>query len=314
MKTDVLKHIYGPVFSRRLGRSLGVDLVPFKTCTYDCIYCQLGRTTNKTIDLKEYVNTNEVLLELEQLLSTRSDISYISLAGSGEPTLHSQIGKLIERITDITDIPVAVLTNGSLLWMDEVKEALIKADLILPSLDAGDENSFRYVNRPHKGIPFTAMVDGIAEFTHCFQGDVALEVLLLDGVTGIQSEVKKIDALARRIQPARIQLNTASRPPVEEFAFRMSHDQLKKLSKFFSGNVEVILDNEENDLQASSERDVTQEEIISLLKRRPCTLNGISSGLNLHSLEVLKKLEEMDKRGLVNSVRRDGATYFEFSN
>ncbi|MCF7809556.1 radical SAM protein [bacterium] len=314
MTPDKLKHIYGPVFSRRLGHSLGIDLVPFKTCTYDCIYCQLGRTTNKTIELKEYVNVDDVFNELKHLLSTRSDIDYISLAGSGEPTLNNQVGKLIDKILEITDIPIAVLTNGSLLWMDEVKQALMKTDLVLPSLDAGAESLFKYVNRPHKGISFKSMVDGIVDFSHSFPGEVRLEVLLLDGVTGIQSEVKKIDVIAKRIQPSLIQLNTASRPPVEKFALRMSNDQLHELSRYFTDSVEVISDNEETVLPASSDRVVTQDEILALLQRRPCTLQGISSGLNFHKLEILKLLEQMDHQGLVKVVRKDGSTFYEFSN
>ena len=135
---DKFKHVYGPVASRRLGQSLGIDLIPHKTCSYDCIYCQLGRTTNKTIARREYVQAIDVLEELREKLSSGVPCDYISLAGCGEPTLHSSIGEIIDNIKKMTNIPVAVLTNGSLLYLSEVQEALMKSDLVIPSLDAGD--------------------------------------------------------------------------------------------------------------------------------------------------------------------------------
>ncbi len=149
MSSNDFKYLYGPVPSRRLGRSLGIDLVPFKTCTYDCIYCQLGRTTNKTMERRPYVPVKDILSELKIKLAIGGSPDYISIAGSGEPTLHSDIGELIGKIKEITKIPVAVLTNGSLLYLPEVRAALMQADLVIPSLDAGDEELFHYVNRPH---------------------------------------------------------------------------------------------------------------------------------------------------------------------
>ena len=147
--------VYGPVQSRRLGRSLGIDLVPPKTCTYDWIYCQLGRTTNKTIQREEWTPLRNVLKELEAHLPSEPD--WITIAGSGEPTLHSGIGSLIKAAKAITDTRIAVLTNGSLLWLPEVRDALCGADLVIPSLDAGEERLFRHVNRPHRDITFHRM-------------------------------------------------------------------------------------------------------------------------------------------------------------
>ncbi len=170
MNRNKFHHVYGPVPSRRLGRSLGVDLVPFKTCSYDCVYCQLGKTSKKTIDRKEYVAIEDVLEELERKLRFEPFPDYISLAGSGEPTLNLGIGRLISRIKRLTTVPIAVLTNGSLLWMPEVQESLMDADVVLPSLDAGDEIAFRYVNRPHKSISFETMAQGLIDFTAVFTG------------------------------------------------------------------------------------------------------------------------------------------------
>ena len=202
------RHVYGPVPSRRLGRSLGVDLVPFKTCTYDCVYCQLGRTTDLTTGRREYVPVEEILAQLEEKLRTGPTPDYVSLAGSGEPTLHARIGELIAGIKSLTRTPVAVLTNGSLLGVRDVQDALMEADLVLPSLDAGDAELFQLVNRPHENVEFDDMVEGLVAFRERFAKPVWLEVMLLAGITGIRSEVEKIAALTHRIRPDRVQLNS----------------------------------------------------------------------------------------------------------
>jgi len=188
MKPSDMRHVYGPVPSRRLGRSLGIDLVPFKVCTYDCIYCQLGRTTDLTLERKAYVTAENIMAELAPILTAADRPDYISLAGSGEPTLNSAIGEVIRRIKQQTEIPVAVLTNGALLWMAEVQQALLAADLVLPSLDAGDDGLFQKINRPHQALSFERMIDGLAAFTRRFAGAVWLEVLLLKGMTGTAAE------------------------------------------------------------------------------------------------------------------------------
>ncbi|GAG90670.1 unnamed protein product, partial [marine sediment metagenome] len=168
------EYIFGPVPSRRLGRSLGIDLVPFKTCTYDCIYCQLGRTTNKTLARKDWAPINRVIKQLSSKLDSKPD--YITLSGSGEPTLFSRLEELISKIKNITDIPVAVLTNGSLLWLPEVRNALKAADMVVPSLDAGSSQIFQYVNRPHRDITFSRMLEGLVKFRNEYNGKYWLEV------------------------------------------------------------------------------------------------------------------------------------------
>jgi wyosine [tRNA(Phe)-imidazoG37] synthetase (radical SAM superfamily) len=310
MKEPGFRYVYGPVPSRRLGRSLGLDLVPFKTCTYDCVYCQLGRTTKKTIERKEYVPVKKVLAELEKKLAVEDTPDYIGLAGSGEPTLNSSIGDLIGKIKGLTDIPVAVLTNGSLLWMSEVQDALMAADLVLPSLDAGAEHLFRYVNRPHEDISFERMVGGIASFTKRFPGAVWLEVLLLAGVTGIPSEVKKIAALAKRIGPARVQLNTVSRPPAEEFALPLSTDQMLALKDIFPGEVDIISGNERDGGRVSAFTEAKEEDILALLSRRPCTSEDVAVGLGIHVTEALKLLEILIAVEKVNTVVTGGRSFY----
>lgn len=182
--------VYGPVPSRRLGWSLGVDLVPYKTCTYDCVYCQLGRTTRQTLERGEYVPTSQILEGVERALASLEEHrgrrpDWIGLAGSGEPTLHSHLGEVVAAIKARTNVPVAVLTNGSLLWSRSVRQELAEADLVLPSLDAGDEALFHYVNRPHPDLDFDQVVQGLVDFRREFRRPIWLEVFLLGGVTDV---------------------------------------------------------------------------------------------------------------------------------
>jgi len=304
------QYVYGPVPSRRLGRSLGVDLVPFKTCTYDCVYCQLGRTTNKTTRREEYVRVDDVVDELKRKLDTGSPSDYITLAGSGKPTLNARIGDLIRRIKKLTLVPVAVLTNGSLLWMPDVRDSLLAADVVLPSLDAGDDELFRYVNRPRREIAFDRMVDGLIEFTRQFTGSVWLEVLLLGGVTGIPAEAEKIASIIRRIRPARVQLNTVSRPPAEEFAVPVDQDYLERLLRFFPKPVEVISESSLGRSQPVRAPAIADADILAMLRRRPCTVQDVSSGLGVNASEAAKRLHALSLQGAVRTVRKNDAVFY----
>jgi len=312
MNAAPYNYLYGPVPSRRLGRSLGVDLVPFKTCTYDCVYCQLGRTTNKTLERKAYVPSEAILVEVKRKLAEPGQPpDYISLAGSGEPTLNAEIGKIIRGIKDLTKIPVTVLTNGSLLWKEEVQEELLAADIVIPSLDAGDEYLFQYVNRPHEGISFDTMVEGLATFTKRFPGEVWLEVLLLAGVTGLAAETKKIAAIANPLGVARIQLNTATRPPAEEFAFALSSAQLQELKDLFHGQVDVISETLPKVKDEAAPGQASDADILALLDRRPCTVEGIAAGLALRPNDLLKRLLVLRQRGALKAVRNNNTLFYE---
>lgn len=310
MNPPGFRYVYGPVPSRRLGRSLGVDLAPFKTCTYDCIYCQLGRTTCKTTERREYVPVADILVELRRKLTEKLALDFVTLAGSGEPTLHSGIGELLGEIKRLTSVPTAVLTNGSLLWMREVQDALLEADLVLPSLDAGDESSFGHVNRPHPNIGFEKMVNGLAEFRDRFHKPVWLEVFLLAGITGSDSEVEKIAALTARIHPERIQLNTVSRPPAEAFAHPVPAKQMEVLARFFDAKTEVISENGAGESQRLTSPAVTVDDILALLSRRPCTAQDAATGLGLHIAETTKRLEWLVEQGHLLPLRKNKGVFY----
>jgi wyosine [tRNA(Phe)-imidazoG37] synthetase (radical SAM superfamily) len=293
MEQGRLNHIFGPVPSRRLGYSLGIDIMPFKTCSYDCIYCQLGPTTLKTIERREYVPVNELIQELKTKLKAIVSPDYVTVSGSGEPTLHSGIGELIKEVKSITDIPVAVLTNGSLLFMDVVRKSLMNADLVLPSLDAGDEMMFRKINRPHPDISFDEMSDGIMNFCNEYKGRTWLEVFFVDGVNANESEIIKIVSKTQKINPDKVQLNTCDRPAAKEFVRPVSTRHLKEILSSFSDNAEIIAGNLKAHDSTPTRRDLIRDEIINLLKRRPCRINDISLSTGLSPNEALKTVDTL---------------------
>ena len=301
-----MNYIFGPVPSRRLGRSLGIDLVPFKTCTYDCIYCQLGKTTNITSERKEWFPLEYIVSELKGKLDTRPD--YITLGGSGEPTLYSPIGELIDRIRSMTNVPIAVLTNGSLLWQDKVRKQLMGADLIIPSLDAGDKKMFQAVNRPIPNITFEQMLEGLIVFKSEFRGKYWLEVLLLAEYTGTAAEVRKLVDCVSKINPDRVQLNTVTRPPTEEYAISVTKHQLREFAKLFEPPAEIIADfrgiHQQVDFLS------TKEDIIKMLQRRPCTINDIANGLGIHMNEAIKHVEKLLENGLLEHDTLEDKTYY----
>lgn len=291
-------YVFGPVPSRRLGRSLGVDLVPFKTCSYDCIYCQLGRTTHKTVDRREWVPLDEVVAELQERLASRPD--YVTLSGSGEPTLYARVGDLIDRIRSLTDIPVAVLTNGSLLWQAEVRRQLLDAHLVMPSLDAGDKSMFNAVNQPHTDIAFERMLEGLIAFRDEYRGQYWLEVFLLGGHTAVPADARKIAECVGRIRPDRVQLNTVTRPPAEDYAVAVPLRQLRELAALFGPAAEVIADFKGVHLEGAFV--ATQQMVLQLLQRRPCSVEDIAQGLAIHPNEAAKHVERLLARGLVERV------------
>jgi len=304
---EARRYIYGPVPSRRLGRSLGVDLVPYKTCTYDCIYCQLGRTTCKTTERKEWVPTKEVVAELKDKLSSKPD--YITLSGSGEPTLHAQIEQLIHEIKSMTDIPVAVITNGSLLWLAEVQRSLLDADLVVPSLDAGSEDIFKYVNRPHPQIGFDQMLKGLQEFRRLFHGRYWLEVFLLSGVTTVETRIKALRDCIETISPDKVQVNTVVRPPVESYATPVPRAQLEELAAQLHPEAELIVPCSRGGDTGSP--GVGCDEVLDLLRRRPCSLADIATGLRLHPHEAAKCVGRLVADQKVRAREQEGTLYYE---
>ncbi|MDI7260792.1 MAG: radical SAM protein [Thermodesulfobacteriota bacterium] len=304
------KYIFGPVPSRRLGRSLGVDLVPYKTCTFDCIYCDLGRTTHKMISRRFYISPEDIQGELEIcLLALGKKPDYITLSGSGEPTLNTNIGEIIRRIKEITSIPIAILTNSSLLSLNEVRRDLSEADVVLPSLDAITPAIFEYINRPHASLGIEEIISGLIQFRNQYRGQIWLEILFCRGVNDGRDEIEKFKEVIDKIEPDKIQLNTTVRPPAEEFAYPLTTTQLEEIRKKLGDKAEII--SEFAAPAGDKFNSVKDSEILNLIKRRPCTAEDISKALGLHLDEVVKYLEKLLKEGGVHYRMYEHRGYYE---
>ena len=306
------KYLYGPVPSRRLGRSLGIDIVPLKHCTLDCVYCQLGRTTQKTIERRDYVPVEAVLAELRDTLKKGLKADFITISGSGEPTLNSRLGDLIDGIKKITDIPVAIMTNGTLLYREDVRADCAKADLVVPSLDAGDEAAFQKVNRPYRDISIEKLVDGLVTFRKEFPGRIWLEVFLVEGLNTDIAEIDRIKGLIKRIRPDKVQLNTAVRPTADPAIKKVDAEKLEIIARQIGDGCEVVADLPPR--HSIKDMHGTSEDILSMLKRRPCSLNDISSGLGIPPNEALKHITELQHRGLIDSEVKNDRTFFKASS
>lgn len=301
------RYLFGPVPSRRLGRSLGVDLVPFKTCSFDCIFCQLGKTTEKTLKRKEYVPINEVIAELHEWLKTENTADYITLSGSGEPTLNSRFGEVIEYAQNVTIIPVALLTNGSLLSDPDVHAQAAKANVVKISLSAWDRFSFEHVNRPHPDLDVKQVVEGAWTFREMFKGKLWIEVFIVWGVNSVPKDVSKIAELVKALEPDCIQLNTAVRPPAENFVRAAPESHLRELTELFDPPAEVIAEfssTQSADIQAN------EQTILSLLARRPCTSDQIAEVFGMHGNEVSKYIGKLVRTGQIRAEHKTGSVYY----
>lgn len=305
------RHLYGPVPSRRLGRSLGIDLVPHKICTYDCIYCQIGKTTKKTLLRKEYVAREEVLEEVKAFLLEKGDssIDHFSLSGSGEPTLNSQMRSIIEEIKKLSSTPVAVITNGSLLYKKVVRENLLQADVVLPSLDAVSSEIFIRINRPHHELPIEKIIEGMVEFRKIYKGQIWLEILFCKGVNDVQAELLKMKKAVERIEPDHIHLNTVVRPPSEKWAVPLGQEEMEEIRAFFGSRASIISEFDRH-LIPVPERDI-KEDILRILRRRPLSLTDISKRMGIPQHELEEYISPLVREGKIQIRSFGNEIYYE---
>jgi wyosine [tRNA(Phe)-imidazoG37] synthetase (radical SAM superfamily) len=302
-----LCHVYGPVPSRRLGLSLGVDLVPPKTCTYDCVYCQLGRTTCLTLERRQHVGVDALVTEVEAALARGATPDIVTLSGSGEPTLYRPLGELIAALRRRFR-PVGVLTNGSLLFDPQVRAELGEADVVMPSLDAGDEATFVGVNRPHPELDLAKVVEGLVAFRNGYRGQLWLEVMLLAGLTGTHDDAAAIARLAARVRPDRVHLNTVVRPPAEAYAEAVPAAELAELAELFGPHAEAI---DDRDATPGCDRSaVSRSERLALLRRRPCTATDVGEALTVAPNAAVKALDALLRAGEVELRRRGDRLFY----
>jgi len=309
------KLTYGPVPSRRFGLSLGVDVVPFKTCTLDCIYCQLGPTDLLTVERQAFVPPEQVVQEVVEAVERGPRPDVITFAGSGEPTLYLHLGTVARELSERVGIPLNLITNGTLLWMDEVARDAACFDMVAPNLDAGDEQTFARVNRPHSSLDLERVIDGIARFAASYRDKVRLEVFLAAGVNDSPEALAAIVAAAGRICPAMVELNTAVRPTPGRTVSGLSAAELSRIAGLFDPPAEpvavLVPRAAEGKCPAppDSASDGLAERVVTTLKRRPCTLDQLAESLGAPRRELQAVAADLVARGMIREQARGDAVF-----
>jgi wyosine [tRNA(Phe)-imidazoG37] synthetase (radical SAM superfamily) len=258
----------------------------------------------------EYVPASDILRDCREALRERGDaVDYIACSGSGEPTLNLAIGEVIQGIKELTAIPVAVITNSSLLHLAEVRKAILLADVVMPSLDAVTPSVFQTINRPHPSLDIAQVIQGLVDFRREYEGQIWLEILLCRGVNDGKEEIEALQQAIRTIKPDKVQLNTVVRPAVEDYASILLPDQMEQIRRSLGEDVEIIAEFAGHKNLIPSE-DIA-EKIIRLIRRRPETLDGLATALGLHDLELTKILEKLTKEGRIKYRVFNQQLYYE---
>jgi len=310
-----MKYVYGPVPSRRLGNSLGIDPIPSKTCNYQCIYCQLGKTTNFTNERKDFYPKKEIIKEMEESFNLNKDkFDYITFVGSGEPTLYKSLGELILKAKKLSKKPICVITNGSLLHHEDVKDELMFSDVVLPTLDAGDERLFIKINRPHPSIKYEKMIQGYIDFRREFNGKFWIEIMLMKGINDSKEELLKIKNQLDRIKPDRIDINVPIRPPTESWVQIPDKDVIPILNDVFGEYNNINFPERGMFSVFSSNFEI---ELKTLLERHPMRQEQIFetfSSKKFNEQDLLLELNTLASQNKIKKVIYNNQTFWKLIN
>jgi wyosine [tRNA(Phe)-imidazoG37] synthetase (radical SAM superfamily) len=305
--SESYKYLFGPVPSRRLGRSLGVDLIPFKTCTMDCVYCQLGETPCPVSDRGNYVPMQDVLAELECWKAAGGEADHITLAGSGEPTLHDHFGDVFQWVKGHTDIKSVLLSNGTLMHSRDVRDQAVLADKVKVTLSAWDETSFQQIHRPAQGINFELLVKGEQAFRREYLGELSVEVFIVEGINSHASQCRQIAEVVKSLNPDRIDINTVVRPPAVSGVEAASEAHLHALVKLFGENATVTATFKR---QGFTALEISEEALLGLIKRHPSTCEQLAGEFNVSSDSLYRTLKQMVTTGLLEEEKPGAETYY----
>ena len=306
------KHLFGPVPSRRLGMSLGIDLIPKKVCSLNCVYCEVGKTTKLTIDRMEYVKYDQVIAELEQFMSNNPKIDYFTFSGSGEPTLNSRIGDVLHFIKkNYPRIKTAVLTNGTLFFDKKLRTELLQADVILPSFDSANQETFEKIDRPNSNLKIETYIQGLIDLRKEYKGKIWLEIFLLKGYNDSKAELELLKKAILKINPDSIQLNTLDRPGTVMDLIPLSKSELQEIVDVWNlSNVEIIASAPERTSIESYSGDI-ETAILETIARRPCTLDDLHNFLGVHINEINKYLGALEANNKIVTVNLKRGVFYE---
>lgn len=306
------KYLFGPVPSRRLGMSLGIDLVPKKVCSLNCVYCEVGETTKLTTDRMEYVRYDNIVSELQQFMSNEPHIDYITFSGSGEPTLNSRIGEVLTYIKQhYPDVKTAILTSGTLLSDSKLRSELLEADVILPSLDAGSQAVFEKINRPNPNLIIETYIEGLIDLRKEYKGQIWLEVFLLKDYNDSPEELELLKKAILKIMPDMVQLNTLDRPGTIEGLVALTKNELQEVIDLWRiPNVEIIASAALRTDVESYNTDI-EGTILATIARRPCTLDDLHQILGIHTNEINKYLGTLEMNSKIKTTSLERGVFYE---
>lgn len=306
------KYLFGPVPSRRLGISLGVDLVPKKVCSLNCVYCEVGKTTKLTVDRMEYVKYEKIVAELKQFMTNEPNIDYITFSGSGEPTLNSRIGEVLTFVKqNYPKVKTAILTSGALLSNSKLRSELLEADVILPSLDAASEGVFEKINRPNTSLSIGPYIEGLIDLRKEYEGQIWLEVFLLKGYNDSPKELDLMKKAILKIEPNIVQLNTLDRPGTIGGLVALTKDELQNVKYNWDiPNVEIIASAALRTNVDSYSTDI-EGTILATIARRPCTLGDLHQILGIHINEINKYLGTLEMNSKIQTTTLDRGVFYE---
>jgi len=306
------KYLFGPVPSRRLGMSLGVDLVPKKVCSLDCVYCEVGKTTKLTLDRKEYIKVDMVKEDLINYFNENPDPDYITFSGSGEPTLNIFIDEILHFIKqNKPNVPVAVLTNGTLFYDSNVRESILSADVVLPSLDAATKEIFKKINRPAKNLSIDRYIHGLIDFRKEFKGIIWLEIFILQDYNDSDKELTELKKAILKIKPDSIQLNTLDRPGTISNLKGATRENLQRVSDYWNlDNVKIIVPSSERKNIHIYRNDI-ETAIVETIARRPCTLDDLTKILGMHINEINKYLDVLEAEEKIETVEQERGVFYQ---
>ncbi|MCK4523381.1 radical SAM protein [candidate division WOR-3 bacterium] len=290
------KYLFGPVPSRRLGVSLGIDLIPYKTCTFDCIYCECGKTTNKTITRKEYIPTKDIIDEIKKYLKENPSPEYITFSGSGEPLLHLGIKKISDFLkSTYPHLKTALITNAAMFTDKKIRDSVSDIDLILPSLDSAIENTFQLIDRPVKELSILSIINGLILLRKNYTGKIWLEVFIIKNINDSKDEIKALKKAINLIKPDKVQLNTLDRPGTENDIMPASKTLLESIKADLDYKETEIISKYKSRKEIVSYRKDVEQAILDTVSRRPCTLDDLSEILGLKVLELNKYIDVLMK-------------------